>query len=76
MVCVCWLVDCSTLDEDIPVIDEVNFDVICPSVVDTGDDEAKEVLLDDIVSSVEPFSSVDDSNVDVLIGDIAVAIAD
>ncbi len=76
MVCVCWLVDCCTLDEDISVIDEVHFDVICPSVVDNGDDKAKEVLLDIIVSSVEPLSSVDDSNVDVLVGDTAVANVD
>ncbi len=76
MVCVCWLVDCSTLDEDISVIDEVHFDVVCPSVMDNGGGEAEEVLVDIIVSSVEPLSSVDNSNVDVLIGVIAVANVD
>ncbi len=32
-VCVCWLVVCSTVDDDISVADEVNSDVLCPSVV-------------------------------------------
>ncbi len=32
MVCVCWLV-CSTLDDDISVVDEVNSDVLCPLLV-------------------------------------------
>ncbi len=73
MVRVCGLVDCSTLDEDFSDIDEVNFEVICPSVVDN---EAKEVLLDNIVSSVELLSNADDSNVDVLEGDIAVVCVD
>lgn len=49
--------------------------MVCPSVVDNGDDEAKEVLADIIVSSVEPLC-VDDSNVDVLIGVITVVNVD
>ncbi len=63
MVCVCWLV-CSKLDEDIPVIDEVNSDVICPSVLaDVGaEDEGIPVVSDSVGSSVEPLSLVDDWN--------------
>ncbi len=59
MVCVCWLV-CSTLDEDIPVIDEVNSDVICPSVVaDVGTEDEGIPVVDNVGSSVEPISMVD-----------------
>ncbi len=62
MVCVCWLV-CSTLDEDISVIDEVISDVFCPSVIANGGpvDEVVPVM-GDIGSSVEPLSLVDDWN--------------
>ncbi len=63
MVRVCGLVDCSTLDEDFSDIDEVNFEVICPSVVVDGED-GDVAVVDNVVSSVEPLSSVDDSNVD------------
>ncbi len=59
MVCVCWLV-CSTLDEDIPLIDEVNSDVICPSVVaNVGTEDEGVPVVDNIGSSVEPISMVD-----------------
>ncbi len=59
MLCVCWLV-CSTLDEDIPVIDEVDSDVICPSVVaDVGTEDEGVPVVDNIGSSVEPISMVD-----------------
>ncbi len=59
MVCVCWLV-CSTLDEVIPVIDEVNSDVICPSVVaDFGTEDEGVPVVDNVGSSVEPISMVD-----------------
>ncbi len=59
MVCVCWLV-CSTLDEDIPVIDEVNSDVICPSVLaDVGAEDEGIPVVDKVGSSVEPISMVD-----------------
>ncbi len=62
MVCVCWLV-CSTLDEDIPIIDEVNSDVLCPSVVGDGGARDEVVpVVGDIGSSVEPLSLVDDWN--------------
>ncbi len=37
VVCVCWLVVCSTVDEDISVSDEVNSDVLCPSVEVDGE---------------------------------------
>ncbi len=59
MVCICWLV-CSTLDEDIPVIDEPNSDVICPSVVaDVGTEDEGVPVVDNVGSSVEPISMVD-----------------
>ncbi len=59
MVCVCWLV-CFTLDEDIPVIDEVNSDVICPSVVaDVGAEDEGVPVVDKVGSSVEPISMLD-----------------
>ncbi len=67
MVCVCWLVFCSALDVGISVVDEVNSDVLCPSVVVDGEDGEVPVV-DNVVSSVELLSSVDDSNVDMLIG--------
>ncbi len=59
MVCVCWLA-CSTLDEDIPVIDEANSDVIVPSVVaDVGAEDEGITVVDKVGSSVEPISMVD-----------------
>ncbi len=33
MGCVCWLVVCSATDVGNSVVDEVNSDVLCPSVV-------------------------------------------
>lgn len=72
MFCVCWRVDCSILDDDISVIDEVNFDVVCPSVVDNGGGEAEDLLVEIAVSSVEPLSSVDNANVDVLMESVSV----
>ncbi len=68
MVCICWLVVCSALDEDVSVVDEVNSDAICPSVVVDGEVP----VVDNVVSSVEPLSNVDDSNLDDVIEDIAV----
>ncbi len=47
----------------ISVFDEVNSDVLCPSVVVDGED-GDVAVVDNVVSSVEPLSSVDDSNVD------------
>ncbi len=61
--CVCWLVVCSAPDVGISVFDEVNSDVLCPSVVVDGED-GDVAVVDNVVSSVEPLSSVDDSNVD------------
>ncbi len=72
MVCICWLVVCSALDEDISVADEVNSDAICPSVVVDGEVP----VVDNVVSSVELLSSVDDSNVDLLVGVITVVNVD
>ncbi len=75
VVCVCWLVVCSTVDEDISVADEVNSDVLCPSVVvDCEDGEVP--IEEDVVSSVELLSLVDDSNVVVVIADISVVNVD
>ncbi len=71
MGCVCWLVVCSATDVAISVFDEVNSDVLCPSVVVDG--EVGDVaVVDNVVSSVEPLSNVDDSNVDDVKEDIAV----
>lgn len=75
VVCVCWLVLCSTVDEDISVVDAINSDVLCPSVI--VDNEDGEVLfVDIIVSTVDPLSLVDDSNVVVVIADISVVNVD
>ncbi len=72
MVCVCWLV-CSTLDEDIPVIDEVNSNILCPSVVANGGavDEGVPVV-DKVGSSVEPPSMVNDWNEVMLMDSVSV----
>ncbi len=59
MVCVSRPV-CSTLDEDIPVIDEVRGD-------GDADDEGV-IVVNKVDSAVEPLSSVDDSNVFVFTG--------
>ncbi len=75
MVCICWLVVCSALDAGNSVVDEVNSDVLCPSVVVDSEDGDVPVV-DNVVSSVEPLSSVDDSNVDVLVGVITVVNVD
>ncbi len=75
MVCICWLVVCSALDVGNSVVDEVNSDVLCPSVVVDGED-GDVAVVDNVVSSVEPLSSVDDSNVDLLVGVITVVKID
>ncbi len=74
MVCICWLVVCSALDVGISVVDEVNSDVLCCIVVEGENGEVPIVYK--VVSSVEPLSSVDDSNVDVLLGVITVVNVD
>ncbi len=74
MVCVCWLVICSTLEVGISVVDEVNSDVLCCVVVEGENGEVPIVYK--VVSSVDPLSSVDASNVDVLIGVITVENVD
>ncbi len=75
MVCVCWLVFWSALDVGISVVDEVNSDVRCPSVVVDGED-GEVPIVDNVVSIVEPLSSVDDSNVDMIVGVITVVNVD
>ncbi len=55
MGCVCWLVVCSAPDVGISVFDEVNSDVLCPSVVVDGED-GDVAVVDNVVSSVEPLS--------------------
>ncbi len=75
MGCVWWLVVCSAPDVGNSVVDEVNFDVLCPSVVVDGNDE-EVPNVDNVVSSVDPLSSVDASNVDVLVGLITVVNVD
>ncbi len=74
MVCVCWLVVCSTLEVGISVVDEVNSDVLCPSVVVDGEDGDVPVG-DNVVSSVELHSS-EDCNVDMLVEVIFVVNVD
>ncbi len=74
MVCVCWLVVCSTLEVGISVVDEVNSDVLCPSVVVDGEDGEVPVV-DNVVSSVE-LLSIEECNVDMLVGVITVVNVD
>ncbi len=72
---VCWLVVCSALEVGISAVDEINSDVPCPSfIVDNEDGEV--LVVDNIVSAVDPLSPVEDSNVDILVGDIAVVNVD
>ncbi len=72
MLCVCWLV-CSTLDEDIPVKDEANSDVIVPSVVaDIGAKDEGITVVDKVGSSVEPISVVDVWNEVMLMDSVSV----
>ncbi len=52
----------------------MNSDVLCPSVVVDGED-GDVAVANNVVSSVEPLSSVD-SNVDVLVGVITVVNVD
>ncbi len=74
-VCVCWLVVSSALEVGISVVDEINSDVLCPSVA--VDSEDGEVPIEEyVVSSVELLSLVDDSNVVVVIADISVVSVD
>ncbi len=74
MVCVCWLVICSTLEVGISVVDEVNSDLLCCVVVEGEYGEVPIVFK--VVSSVELLSSVEDSNVDMLVGVITVVNVD
>ncbi len=67
MVCVSRPV-CSTLDENISIVDKDNSDVFS-SVRGDGNNEDEGVLVvDNVASAVEPFSIVDDSNVFVFTG--------
>ncbi len=70
VVCVCWLVVCTTLEVGISVVDEVNSDELCCVVV--VDEDGKVPVVDNVVSSVVTLSSVDDSNVDMIVGVITV----
>ncbi len=67
MVCVSRPV-CLTLDEDIPVIDEVNSDVFSSVRGDGDADDEGVLVVNNVDSAVEPLSSVDDSNVFVFTG--------
>ncbi len=53
----------------------MNSDVLCPSVVVDGED-GDVAVVDNVVSSVEPLSNVDDSTVDLLVGVITVVNID
>ncbi len=59
---------CSTPDEDIPVIDEVNSDVFSSVRGDGDADDEGVLVVNNVDSAVEPLSSVDDSNVFVFKG--------
>ncbi len=74
-VCVCWLVLSSALEVGISVVDEINSDVLCLSVAVDGED-GEVPIEEDVVSSVELLSLVDDSNVVVVIADIFVVDVD
>ncbi len=74
-VCVCWLVVCSALEVGISAVDEINSDVLCPSFV-VDNEEGVVLVVDITVSAVDPLSLVDDFNVDILVGDIAVVNVD
>ncbi len=74
MVCVCWLVFCSALEVGISDVDEVISGVLCCVVVDGENGEVP--IVDNVVSIVEPLSSVDDSNVDMIVGVITVVNVD
>ncbi len=74
MVCACWLVVCSTLEVGISDVDEVISGVLCCAVVDGENGEVP--IVDNVVSIVEPLSSVDDSNVDMIVGVITVVNVD
>ncbi len=67
MVCEFWIV-CSTLDEDIPVIDEVNSDEFSSVRGNPGAEDEGVLVVDNVASAFEPLSSVDDSNVFVFKG--------
>ncbi len=59
---------CSTLDENISIVDKDNSDVFS-SVRGDGNNEDEGVLVvDNVASAVEPLSNVDDSNVFVFKG--------
>ncbi len=74
-VCVCWLVVCSALEVGISAVDEINSDVLCPSVI-VDNEDGEVIVVDNIVSAVDPLSPVEDSNVDILVGDIAAVNVD
>ena len=63
------------MDEDISVADEVNSDVLCPSVEVDGED-VEVTVVDRVICTVGPLSLVPDSNVDILVGDISVVNVD
>ncbi len=60
MGCVCWLVVCSAPDVGISVFDEVNSDVLCPSVVVDGEDGDVAVVRQLVFQCLNPLSNVDD----------------
>ncbi len=62
----CSLV-CSSLDEDISIVNEVNSDVFSSGRGDGGAEDEGVLVVENLASAVEPLSSVDDSNVFVLI---------
>ncbi len=66
---------CSALEVGISAVDEINSDVLCPSVI-VDNEDGEVIVVDNIVSAVDPLSPVEDSNVDILVGDIAAVNVD
>ncbi len=54
---------CSTLDENISIVDEVNSDVFSSVRGNPGADDEGVLVVENVASAVEPIPSVDDSNV-------------
>ncbi len=67
MVCVSRPV-CSTLDENISTVDKDTSDVFSSGRGDGGAEDEGVLVVDNVASTVEPLSSVDDSNVFVFTG--------
>ncbi len=59
---------CSTLDENISIVDKVNSDIFSSVRGDGDADDEGVLVVDNVAFAVEPLSSVDDPNVFVFTG--------